>query len=162
MNEVTLPFDETYKSLGNLWKRFCSTLIDGIIVGIPMVILLTLVMAAMRIDPVSDRRDWPAVFIIIALVIVFVLQAGYTIGAIGRYGMTLGQKFMGLKTIREDGAPVGYALASGRYFFSILYNINFFALGTILTAISAILIVKDKKKQALHDKVCKTLVLSRS
>ena len=105
MNEVTLPFDETYKSLGNLWKRFCSTLIDGIIVGIPMVILLTLVMAAMRIDPVSDRRDWPAVFIIIALVIVFVLQAGYTIGAIGRYGMTLGQKFMGLKTIRGRRRP---------------------------------------------------------
>ncbi|HNX69055.1 MAG TPA: RDD family protein [Candidatus Omnitrophota bacterium] len=162
MNEANLPLDNNYKKLGSLWQRFCSSLLDGVIVGIPFLGIIYLVMRAMNIDPASDRAQWPVAFTLYAAAILYILPGIYNVWLMGRYGMTLGQRAVGLKTVREDGRSVGYPVALGRYLFSILYGIGFLMIGTLLTIISAVMIVKDPKKQTLHDKVCKTLVLSQS
>ena len=56
-----------------------------------------------------------------------------------------------LKVLRADGSPVGYGIATGRYF---SYLISFMPIG-----IGFLMAAFDEEKRALHDRICDTRVI---
>lgn len=71
---------------------------------------------------------------------------------LGKYGATLGKKWLKLKVVTVDGEPVSYSRALfresiGKYLSSFVLDLGYFW---------AFL---DKKRQAWHDKLAKTLVV---
>ena len=82
--------------------------------------------------------------------LVFVL--GYPIYFIGSRGQTPGKMALGIKVVRDgSAAPVGYGLATGRFFATILSGLPLY-LGYLWP-------LWDAKKQTFHDKICGTLVV---
>ena len=67
-------------------------------------------------------------------------------------GQTVGKKVMGIRVIREDGGPLGYGAATGRYF------------ARVLSAIPCLLgyfwMLWDDKKQTWHDKLVRSYVVT--
>ena len=64
---------------------------------------------------------------------------------------TLGLRWLGLKVTREDGQRLTFAHASARHWAK--------ALSYLLCFLGCVMMLFTKRRQALHDKVCKTLVL---
>ena len=64
---------------------------------------------------------------------------------------TLGLRWLGLKVTREDGQRLSFAHASARHWAK--------ALSYMLCFLGCLMVLFTKRRQALHDKVCKTLVL---
>jgi uncharacterized RDD family membrane protein YckC len=82
------------------------------------------------------------------------------IGIPGRYGGTIGMRAVGLWIVREqDGSQIGYALAAGR--FGVTFALAAVTLGAGGIA-DAVLVAFDKRKQAIHDKACATLVIRKA
>jgi uncharacterized RDD family membrane protein YckC len=79
------------------------------------------------------------------------IQIAYEVFFIGKYGATLGKQACKIKVVRADGSPVGYALATGRFFAKILSSITLL-IGYIIAAF-------DSEKRALHDRICDTRVI---
>jgi uncharacterized RDD family membrane protein YckC len=76
----------------------------------------------------------------------------YSVYFIGSTGSTPGKLILKIKVIRMDGSPVGYGLATGRYFANIL--------SALILGIGYIMAAFDKVyAQTLHDKICKTRVV---
>ena len=154
MDEVNnIPFDETYKKFAGLLKRFCSSLVDAFIFGLPAYILLVLSIRLRLANPGIRFKEPFLSLWVLYLGLIIASPVFCIIFTMGKYGMTPGQKTMGLKIVRESGKPISYWVAAGRCFFSMLYGIKVVGLGAILGIVSVIMIVTDRKKQALHDKV---------
>ena len=78
----------------------------------------------------------------------------------GRYGGTLGMRALGMWIVREqDGSQIGYALAAGRFGVIVALQVLLLGLGGVA---DGLLIAFDKRKQAIHDKACSTLVVRRA
>ena len=88
-----------------------------------------------------------AMFGVLLFVIFF-----YFVYYVGKNGATPGKKILGIQIIRINGNPVGYGVAVGRYFASIL-SASLFFIGFIWILFDA------KYAQALHDKICQTRVV---
>jgi uncharacterized RDD family membrane protein YckC len=69
----------------------------------------------------------------------------------GSCGQTFGKMAMKVKVINEDGTPLGYKKAFLRWLGYFLCDLTF-NVGYIWAAF-------DARKQGLHDKVCRTLVI---
>ena len=90
----------------------------------------------------------------------FVLPViAYLVLMVGKFGATLGKMALGLKVVREDLKEVSYGTAVIREFLvkTLLYFILFFLLFTSL--LGYLWAIWDKRKQAWHDKIAKTLVI---
>lgn len=64
---------------------------------------------------------------------------------------TIGKLAVGVKVCTETGERLTFANATGRYFAKIL--------SAIIVLIGFLMVVFDKKKQGLHDKLAKTFVV---
>ena len=67
------------------------------------------------------------------------------------YGQTFGKMAMKIKVVNEDGTPLDYRKAFLRWLGYFLCDLTFY-IGYLWAAF-------DPRKQGLHDKVCKTLVI---
>ena len=154
-----LPQGE-YKSFGNLWKRGVASIADGFVLGVPymlIVIFFLLINKEASLDMSSLSFQQSLWFLMLAILFQFVIPAIYFTYMVGKYGMSLGKKALNLRIFNEDGSEVNYKKAFFRYLCFFLYSIPF--LGLVLFIVSVILVIVDPKKQALHDKLCKTVVL---
>jgi len=69
----------------------------------------------------------------------------------GYSGQTVGKMIMGLRVVKTDGSPLGYATAFKRW-------LGYFASSFIL-GIGYLMIAFTRDKQALHDKIADTYVI---
>lgn len=69
----------------------------------------------------------------------------------GAYGQTFGKMAFRIKVINEDGSPLGYGKAFLRWLGYFLCVFTLYV-GYFMAAF-------DKRKQGLHDKVCRTFVV---
>lgn len=69
----------------------------------------------------------------------------------GSCGQTFGKMAFRIKVINEDGSPLNYRWAFLRWLGYFLCDVTFF-LGYLWVAF-------DKRKQGLHDRVCRTIVV---
>ena len=69
----------------------------------------------------------------------------------GTYGQTFGKMALKIKVVNEDGTPLDYRKAFLRWLGYFLCDLTFY--------IGYFWVAFDHRKQGLHDKVCKTVVV---
>jgi len=129
--------------------RFGAKFLDGLILVVPYMAVFFLVLIP------QARGRTPGVFNFLPLMIQLtfvIVQMGYQIFFLGKYGATPGKMLCKLKVVTADGARIGYGRATGRCFAEILSG--------MICYIGYIMIAFDKpQKRALHDHICNTRVV---
>lgn len=135
------------------WVRAAALMIDQLVLGIP----LSLIVEAPEFlrkplpDPQVLMRHLPELFAYSG--IIFIVSGFYYILLTGRFGATVGKMIFRAQVVRVDGSPVGYAVATGRYFASLLSR--------LILGIGYLFVVFRPDKRALHDLVAGTRVVYR-
>jgi uncharacterized RDD family membrane protein YckC len=122
---------------GSFFNRLAAIFIDGLIVQIPLYILqFALPDAAVAFSVLGVVAQW----------LYFAVQES------GVEQATIGKKLLGLKVTDLNGERISFGKATGRYFAKIISGI-ILLIGYIMAAFT-------DKKQALHDMIAGTLVVS--
>jgi uncharacterized RDD family membrane protein YckC len=138
------------------WIRVAARIIDGLIIGIPLVIVLFVVMFA-AIAPAARGREpspdsiLPTIAILFFQFAVIGVKMAYEIFFLGKYGATPGKMACSIKVITAEGDKIGYGRATGRYFSYLLSGFTCY--------IGYIIVAFDDQKRALHDYICNTRVV---
>ncbi|MBL8675585.1 MAG: RDD family protein [Rhodospirillales bacterium] len=147
------------------WIRFIAALVDGIIIGIPMMILMAILFggsfgAIMSASTTNDEAAIAAaaagaagaflIFIPIAIIIGWLYEALMLSSAAGA---TLGKRMVGVKVLKGDGTRLSFGRATGRHFAkAIVTPMIPFAIGYIMAGFT-------ERKRALHDMIGDTMVV---
>jgi uncharacterized RDD family membrane protein YckC len=137
---------------GGRWRRLIAAVIDGLIVYAATWIVTAPILGFGTIYEGSVARQ--AAANLIAGVVAFL----YYVLQHGRSGQTLGKRIMSLRVVRaEDAGAIGYGQAALRLVFA-------YAISAITCGIGGIIdvawILWDPRRQALHDKVARTIVVT--
>jgi uncharacterized RDD family membrane protein YckC len=138
--------------LAGRWARLFAAILDGILVSIISWILIAPLVggSAMYGSGGSIGKRFVANIITAVIAIIyFTLQHG-------KWGQSIGKRALGIRVVRVDGGPIGYGPAFGRVAFTYVLNIITFGIGSL---VDVIWILWDSRKQALHDKVVKSVVV---
>ena len=133
------------------WRRFLAYVIDTILIWLAMSIIasllgIPLVNETQHIIP-TDRE------IIFALIGVLLTWLYFSLMESSNKQGTLGKMLIGIIVTDEQGRKVTFARATGRHFSKIISG--------ILLMIGYLMAGWTKRKQALHDIIAKTLVISK-
>ena len=136
-------------SMASLGLRCGAFLIDYI--------LTLLIPAVTLILAVYIKRQWFANTFAFVLVIIGYLATAALIyfNLIYFYvhnGQSLGKSFIGLRVVRQDGAPIDYRTA-------IIRHVVGYPLSVICLGMGFLWMFWDQKQQGWHDKLAKTLVI---
>lgn len=124
------------------WIRFGARLIDGMLIFIVQ-LSLTLSVTALA----GQNAILSAIMLILSVVGPVVYEVAMTI----KYRATLGKLALGIRILRADGSPLTWSRVLGRHFAQLLS-------ATILL-IGYLMVAFDPRKQALHDRLCDTVVV---
>ncbi len=120
----------------SFWKRFVAILIDGILLGIVGGILTS------QMDQTASSS--------VTTILGWLYYAGMESSS---RQATIGKSLMKIYVTGLDGQRISFLRATGRYFAKILSGL-ILMIGFIMAAFTA-------RKQALHDMIASTLVLTR-
>jgi uncharacterized RDD family membrane protein YckC len=150
------------------WLRFVAYLIDGIIIGIPCVVVFAILAvatgASAALSNIHPGEEPPEALIalfgvgFIFSIVVVVLIGGWLYYAMmesSAWQATLGKRALGLYVTDMEGRRVSFAHASGRFFGKLVTGLIPLAIGYIMAGFTA-------KKQALHDMIASCLVLRKA
>jgi uncharacterized RDD family membrane protein YckC len=127
-----------YPIYAGFWRRVAAFVVDSLILMIPL----------LAVDHVFQGRG------MIALLLNILIGLAYYAGLhSSAMQATLGKRAFGIKVTDLEGKRIGLPLAIGRYFATWLSMIILFA-GFVLAGLTP-------RRQALHDMICKTLVVDR-
>lgn len=140
------------------WIRFVACFIDGIIIGIPMFIIASIVGVFSFFSASETSYEYNAAYDETFMIIdIFIYVASLMFSIMYYAGMhaskwqgTLGKIIVGIKVTDLSGERISFARALGRYFATILSSILY--IGYIMAAFT-------KKKQSLHDFIASTIVV---
>jgi uncharacterized RDD family membrane protein YckC len=147
------------------WLRFVAHLIDGLIIGIPFLVIFgfVLVFAGMgaAFGNLLHGEDPRAIFAFMG--IIFMLAGISLIGGWLYYALmessswqaTLGKKALSLRVTDLAGRQISFGRASGRHFAKIISSLIPFFIGYIMAGFT-------EKKQALHDMIASCLVIRKA
>lgn len=136
--------------LASRWARLGAAIIDSLLVGLVVVILTF---------PFADWGNVSAGYTVgqgIAYLIAVVLELAYTALLHANRGQTVGKMALGIRVVRqEDGGAISMGQAVLRaVIYPVLSGVCCFGF------VDAIWLLFDDRKQCLHDKAVKTLVVS--
>jgi len=134
--------------------RLLAYLIDGFILSAIMLIPAAVIFAALYLPAMKNQQPGAiaGIIAILGYLLIFVIAVGYQVYFIGAKGATPGKKIMKLKVTRLDGT---YPIGMGKAFVRVLgYMINGFT-----CYIGWLMILWDKQRQGLHDKIAGTYVI---
>lgn len=140
------PMTLAFASVG---RRFAAVSLDGVLIWFVFFIVGISVFAALGKSGLAASMvtlstiAWP--------VFSTVMSAGYMIFFTGKYGATPGKMALGIKVVRATGAPMGYGLATGRYFATFVSSMTL--------GIGYLIAFFDEEKRTLHDRICATRVI---
>jgi uncharacterized RDD family membrane protein YckC len=147
---------------GGVAIRFGARFIDGIVLGIPLMVVMMAVLIPMMAR--TGRAPAPAnpalaffglTFFVVALGVGML----YEVGMLKGYGATLGKMACGLRVVRSDGSELGWGVCFGRFFMWNIVTSGIPYLNFILLLVTAIVAGTDAEKRAIHDRVCDTRVI---
>lgn len=141
----TISTSVTTTRYAGFWIRAAALIIDLIITGAIATILSRMFFDNYYPRFTGDQDPGPGAMSLIVNWLYFAWQESSVRQA------TFGKLAVGIKVCTENGERLTFANATGRYFAKILSAIIFF-IGFIMAA-------TNEKKQALHDKLAKTLVV---
>jgi len=147
---------------GGFWIRFGARMIDGLVLGVPLLIMFALLIPSI-LKTQGDLSN-PAfsafmAFGLTVFLVYFLLVICYEVLMLKYRGATLGKMACGLKVVRADGTSLGWGVSFGRFFMWNIVTSGIPYLNSILMLISAIMAGTDSEKRALHDRVCDTRVV---
>jgi uncharacterized RDD family membrane protein YckC len=122
-------------------RRFAATLIDALVMFLPLLILNALPRAFLP-DAVSTPIG--------GLLSVIALFAYYTLLQGRAEGASVGKRAVEIRVVRDDGGKLGDALALGRYTLLALFS---------LLLLPCLVPLLNRHRRGLHDMICGTLVL---
>ncbi len=149
------------------WLRVVAHLIDDLLIGIGIGILLLIGMAMIGVESLrtmfegmkGENPALPAALIsaLVSVSLAAILLAWIYNAAMesSRHQGTLGKMALGLIVTDLQGRPIGFGLASGRYFAKIITGLIPLGIGYAMAGFT-------EKKQALHDMIASCLVLRRT
>jgi uncharacterized RDD family membrane protein YckC len=143
--ERAAAVERNYASFG---RRLLAALIDGIVLGVPLVVL-SLITEAITDKPGSTSG-------ISGIAILLLTPAAWLYSALMESSArqaTLGKSALGIIVTDLEGKRISFGKATARYFAKIVSALPFY-IGFIMAAFTA-------KKQALHDMIVGTLVVDR-
>ena len=148
---------------GGFWIRFGARMIDGFVLGVPLLILAALLIPNL-LKTQGAAPNPAALSGMVALGVTFFLV--YFVGLICyevlflKYrGATPGKMACGLKVVRSDGSSLEWGVSIGRFVMWNLVTSGIPYINFILMLISGIMAGADGEKRALHDRVCDTRVV---
>jgi uncharacterized RDD family membrane protein YckC len=160
-NEEEIPVTGQPKFAG-FWIRLVSHFFDGILLGIPMIIIQSIIL--MSVTGTFSLEVWLmedeltivqtvtylsfTFFSHIVLSIIY-----YAVMESSKYQGTLGKLMLGLKVTDEEGNRIGFWTAFGRLL-SKTFLSGILFIGYIMVAFT-------KKKQGLHDLIVSTVVIKK-
>ncbi len=121
------------------WIRCGARLIDSILISIVQYAILFAL-------PTSST--WG---LAITALIYFLIHPTYEAYLTVHHRATLGKLALGLRIQRLDGTPLTWQRVVGRYFAQLLSQ--------MILGIGYLMVIWDDRKQALHDRVCDTVVV---
>ncbi|GAC1417653.1 MAG: hypothetical protein NVS1B13_01840 [Flavisolibacter sp.] len=129
-------FQEDFKVYAGFWERFGAAVLDGLILIIPNY-LLQLWMG-----------NGPATYYFISILIRWLYDA---LQESGQNQATIGKKALAIKVTDLQGQRISFLKASGRHFGKYL--------SAVILLMGYFMMIWDKNKQTLHDKMAGTLVV---
>jgi uncharacterized RDD family membrane protein YckC len=147
----------------NFGQRLVAALIDGVIVNIPLWIIGSLLGASLFTFNLTVNESTgeitgggagasAGILLLYWLLSIALPLAYYTYFEGGDSGQTIGKKAMSIRVVRmQDGRPIGWGSAVGRYFGRILSGIACF--------LGYLWMLWDPEKQTWHDKLTNTVVV---
>ena len=140
------------QQLASWGRRLAALLVDVIVLVVA--ISVALVAAGMPADELRDRVENGETLLIIVLFLI--PEAIYYTWMVGSRSQTVGKMAVGIKIVdAESRAPIGYLRAFRRWLSTAALR----ALFTIPTIIDHLWPLRDRKNQALHDKVARSVVV---
>lgn len=122
------------------WVRLGATLLDGLIVGMPLVLISYFITGTMEETWVTYAGN------LIYTILLPVVWSGYTVG----------KRMVNIRIVRIDGNKLGLGTMLMRNVVAgILYGLTF----GILVIVSAFMVGLRKDKRAIHDFVARTQVV---
>jgi uncharacterized RDD family membrane protein YckC len=154
---------------GGVAIRFAARFVDGMVLGIPMIVVMmaVLIPTMSRTIPRNGRppaaiNPEMALFFLTIFVVAFGVGLLYEVGMLKSYGATLGKMACGLKVVRADGSELGWGVCFGRFFMWNIVTSGIPYLNVILMLVTVIVAGTDTEKRAIHDRVCGTRVVYKS
>jgi len=149
---------------GGFWIRFGARILDGIIVGVPFMIIAALLIpnflrTATRAPATPSATAGFAAFGLTFVLIGYITGACYEVLMLKYRSATLGKMSCGLKVVRPDGRSLSWGICFGRFFMWNIVTAGVPYLNVILMSVSSIMVGADDEKRALHDRVCDTRVI---
>ncbi|MFJ5771112.1 RDD family protein [Psychrobacillus sp. NPDC093180] len=121
------------------WARFAASLLDGLIIGIPLTFISFLIVGNWNESPVTSIGN------ILYTLIVPVLWTGYTVG----------KKILDIRIAKVDGTKLGYGTMLLRVLVGgLIYAFTF----GIALVVSAFMVGIREDKRAIHDFIAGTYV----
>ena len=147
---------------GGFWIRFGARVIDGLVLGVPLLILLALLIPNLirtQGDASNPALAGFAAFSVTFFLVYFLVLICYEVLFLRYRGATPGKMACGLKVVRSDGSGLGWGASVGRFVMWNVVSSGIPYLNLILMLISGIMAGTDSEKRALHDRVCDTRVV---
>ena len=147
---------------GGFWIRFGARMIDGLVLGVPLLILFALLIPNLLKTQGDPSNPAVAAFVTFGISFFlgyFLVLICYEVLMLKYRGATLGKMACGLKVVRADGTSLGWGVSFGRFFMWNIVTSGIPYLNSILMLISGIMAGTDNEKRALHDRVCDTRVV---
>ena len=147
---------------GGLWIRFGARMVDGLIMGVPLLILFAFFMPNFMRLAQSGTPPAPgamAGFTVSMIALFWGAGMAYEVVMLKQYGATVGKIACGLKVVRPDGSNLDWGVCFGRFFMWNVVTGGIPYLNFILMLVSGIMAGTDAEKRAIHDRVCNTRVI---
>ena len=137
-------------------------MIDGFVLGVPLLVFFFLLMPNMFKAPSNVSNPFVAAFAtfnVTYLLVSVIISGCYEVMLLRYQGGTLGKMACGLKVVRADGSDLSWGVCFGRYFMWNVLSRSVPVLNFVLVLVSGIMAGTDAEKRALHDRVCDTRVV---
>lgn len=148
----------TVPPFAGFWFRTLAAIVDSLLSQIAAVLLVVPLGFALGASMAgeSSSAEIEAAAQAMGFVVGFLINwLWFTLAESSHWQASIGKKLVGLKVTDANGERISFGQANARYWSKILSTLLFFV-GFLMVAFTA-------KKQGLHDKIAKTLVVkSRS
>lgn len=135
-----------------LWQRFFARILDGLIVGVPIVFILSFTVGY---DFVID----PRANFIFNIFMILIVTAYMIVLPVIWHGWTIGKRLMGIRVTHVDGTDVSWlVMAKRELFILVIYSVTF----GLFLLLAGVMVITRRDKRALHDLMAKTKVSDES
>ena len=144
--------------LAGWWRRLGAYVVDAAVFIVVVGAAYLLGGAIFGEDADGEMSGGAVLLVMLAYLGMLLVYAPLLMGRVGgRNGQTLGKQALGIRVVRETGEPMSYGSGFVREILvkQLLGGIT----AGVFTVVSCLWPLWDRRNQALHDKMCGTLVV---